>query len=100
MHTGFGGLIQAWRSLRQAPWFFAGLTFVLALGTGANAAIFSLVQAVLLQSLPYERPQDVVMVWNARNSATNWRSGATVESVAAWSDSSGAVLSDVAVIMP
>jgi putative ABC transport system permease protein len=97
MQAWFDDLIQARRSFRQAPWFFAGLTFVLALGTGANAAVFSLVQAVLLQPLPYERPQDVVMVWNARNAATNWRMGATVQSVTAWRDSSGAVLTDVAV---
>src|SRR3954471_3235392 len=98
MTAWFRDLIQAWRSLRQAPWFFASLTFVLALGTGANATIFSLVQAVLLQPLPYERPEDVVMVWNARDRPTNWRLGATVESVLAWSESSDRVLSDLAVI--
>lgn len=98
MYACFRDLIQARRSFRQAPWFFVGLAFVLALGTGANATVFSLVQAVLLQPLPYERPQDVVMVWNARDSATNWRLGATVQSVLAWTESSESVLSDVAVI--
>lgn len=62
---------HAIRAFRRAPTFFAGLTFVLGLGTGANTAIFGLVHAVLLQPLPYERPDDVVMVWNARNTAEN-----------------------------
>jgi putative ABC transport system permease protein len=90
-------LANALRSFRRAPWFFAGLMVVLALGTGANTAIFSLVQAVLLQPLPYERPDRVVMIWNAR-AATAERRGATVESVLAWRDSSDTVLSDLAVL--
>jgi predicted permease len=89
---------HAIRAFRRTPWFFAGLTVVLGLGTGANTAIFSLVHAVLLHPLPYERPQDVVMVWNARNTAGNWRAHATKETVLAWRDSSAGVLSDLAVI--
>ena len=89
---------HAIRAFRRAPWFSAGLIFVLGLGTGANTAIFNLVHAVLLQPLPYERPEDVVMVWNARNTAENWRAHATEETVLAWRDSSAGVLSDLAVI--
>ena len=89
---------HAIRSFRRAPWFFAGLIFVLGLGTGANTAIFNLVHAVLLQPLPYERPEDVVMVWNARKTAGNWRAHATKETVLAWRDSSAGVLSDLAVM--
>ena len=44
---------HAWRSFCRTPWFFAGLIVVLALGTGANTAIFSLVHAVLFRPLPY-----------------------------------------------
>jgi predicted permease len=89
---------HAIRTFRRAPWFFAGLMFVLALGTGANTAIFNLVHAVLLRPLPYERPEDVVMVWSARKTTGNWRDQTTKETVLAWRDSSAGVLSDLAVI--
>jgi predicted permease len=88
----------ALRRFLRAPWFFAGLIFVLALGTGANTAIFSLVYTVLLQPLPYERSEELVMVWNARNTPANWRAHSTKERVLAWRDSSDAVFSDLAVL--
>jgi MacB-like protein len=68
------------------------------LGPAPIPAIFNLVHAVRLRPLPYERPEDVVMVWNARKTAGNWRAHATKETVLAWRDSPAGVLSDLAVI--
>jgi predicted permease len=52
------------RQIRRAP-FFATLTVAsLALGIGANSAMFGVVQAVLLRPLPYVDPAGLVMVWS------------------------------------
>jgi predicted permease len=84
------------RTFVQAPWFATGIILTLALGIGANVAIFSLLHAVLLQRLPYQEPNDVVMVWTAFKRPESWQSSTTGGSVLSWKQHTTDVLDDLA----
>ena len=57
-------LRSAFRGLRRQPVFAGIVIATLALGIGANSAIFSVVDAVLLKPLPYRDPGQLVRVWS------------------------------------
>src|SRR5438132_647238 len=58
-----GDLRFCLRSFRKSPGFVAIAILVLALGIGANTAIFSVVNGALLHALPYPDSERIVMLW-------------------------------------
>ncbi len=63
METVINDIRYAIRSLLKRPGFLALSVITLALGIGANTAIFSVVNATLLRPLPFKDPERVVMLW-------------------------------------
>ena len=56
-------VVYACRSLRRAPMFSAAIVFTLTIGIGSAAAIFAVVDAVLLRPLPYGHSDRLVGAW-------------------------------------
>ncbi len=81
------------RTLLKKPLFASVVIILLALGIGANTAIFTVVNAVLLRPLPYDDPQRIVMItetnasgdqtWVAPADFVDWQQSNSLESIAA-----------------
>ncbi|HEY1302355.1 MAG TPA: permease prefix domain 1-containing protein, partial [Vicinamibacterales bacterium] len=81
-------VIGALRQMRAAPAFTAVAALTLALGIGANSAIFALVDAALLRPLPFPTPDRLVMVWERTDRAP--RGGVAPLNMADWNTRSRA----------
>ena len=77
MSEFLGDLRYAWRMLTRNPGFAAVAVFTLALAIGANTALFSVVNAVLLRSLPYRDAGRLAVVWHNDTKEGDQRSPAS-----------------------
>ncbi|HKQ07299.1 MAG TPA: ABC transporter permease [Blastocatellia bacterium] len=101
METVLQDLRYAIRASLNRPGFMVIVVLALAIGIGANTAIFSVVNAILLRPLPYKNPDRIVMVWMSNGKLAidqDWHSypnyvdyrdqNSTFEEVAAFNDRS------------
>ena len=81
----------ALRSLKHHPGFTLAAVAALALGIGANTAIFSVVNAVLLRPLPFPEPEELVVLWERNQELERERDPVAAPSFLDWRDASRTV---------
>ena len=66
MQTLLQDLAYGWRMLRKSPGMTAVILIMLTLGIGANTAVFTIFDAILLRPLGFEKPEQLVQIWETR----------------------------------
>ena len=79
MHDLLRDLRMARRALGRSPGFTIAAVLTLALGVGASTAIFTVVDAALLQALPFPAPQKIAFVFGAANAERDIRAASFLE---------------------
>jgi putative ABC transport system permease protein len=92
-------LRYAARMLRNKPGFTAVAIITLSLGIGANTAIFSVVDAVLLRPLPFPKPENIVLVRDDLTGRQAQNVGISVDELKDFQERSG-VFEDISAVWP
>ena len=74
MNTLFQDLRYGLRTFLRSPGFAAVAVITLALGIGANTAIFSVINAVMVRALPVKNPQELVVIGDPTH-VHSWSNG-------------------------
>lgn len=103
-----GDIRHAGRLFRRSPRFYMASTLVLAIGIGANSAVFSILRATLLQPLPYRDPSALAMLWRVypnqkpatgQSRPSRYRGILTTEQIVGWHNEMASGLGDVAAVL-
>jgi putative ABC transport system permease protein len=86
MGTMWQDIRYGWRMLRRSPGFAVVAILTLAIGIGANAAMFSVINTVLLKPLPFQHASRVVFIWETDPNRNIARGVASPAEVLDWRD--------------
>jgi putative ABC transport system permease protein len=86
MDLVFQDLRYAVRTLLRSPGFTLAAIVAIALGVGANTAMFSVVNTVLLRELPYPEPQRLALLWEHNYSSNQMHGHVSPANFLAWRD--------------